>query len=73
MLVCKIKKWGNSIGVLIPKEEANILNLKEDQEVIIEIRPKENPLKELFGFGKQNKITEKEFLKTRKLLESKWF
>ena len=73
MLVCKIKKWGNSMGILIPKEEANTLHLKEDQEVIVEIRPKENPLKELFGFGKQNKITEKEFLKTRKLIESKWF
>lgn len=72
MLVCKIKKWGNSIGILIPKEEAMTLQLKEKQEVIVEIKPKENPLKELFGFGKKNKITEKEFLRTRKLLQSKW-
>lgn len=30
-----------------------------------------NPLKELFGFGRNNKITKEEFLETRKLLEGK--
>ncbi len=29
------------------------------------------PLQELFGFAKENKITKKEFLETRKLLEGK--
>lgn len=74
MMVCKIKKWGNSIGVLIPKEEANILHLKEGQEVAIEITKKENPLRELFGFGKRMgvKITEKDIREHRKMLESKW-
>lgn len=74
MLVCKIKKWGNSIGVLIPKEDAEELQLKEGQEVVVEITPKENPLKELFGFGKRMNvhITEKDLFETRKMLESKW-
>lgn len=74
MLVCKIKKWGNSIGVLIPKEEAVQLKLKEGQEIAIEITKRENPLKELFGFGKRMgvKITEKDFREHRKMLESKW-
>jgi len=36
-----------------------------------EIIKKDNPLKELFGFGKKNKITRQEFLETRHLLESK--
>ncbi len=74
MIVCKIKKWGNSIGVLIPKEEANILNLKEGQEVAIEITKKENPLKELFGFGKRRgvKLGKKSVIESRKMLESKW-
>ena len=72
MLVCKTKKWGNSLGLLIPKAEAKNLNLMENQEVIVEITRKENPLKELFGFGKKNKITRKEFLQARKELESRW-
>lgn len=36
-----------------------------------ELIKKENPLKELFGFGKKNKITKQESYKTRSLLESK--
>ena len=74
MIQCKIKKWGNSIGILIPKEEAKILNLSEGQEVAIEITKKENPLKELFGFGKRmgKSITQKEFSKLRREFDSKW-
>ncbi len=30
-----------------------------------------NPLQELFGFAKENKITRKDFLETRKLLVGK--
>ncbi len=69
MIVGKIKKWGNSFGLLIPKEELRRMNLGENQEVVAEITKKENPLKELFGFGKKNRITREEFLETRKMLE----
>lgn len=74
MIVCKIKKWGNSMGVLIPKNDAAQLQLKEGQEVAIEITKTENPLKELFGVGKRmgKLITQKEFLKFRRGFESKW-
>lgn len=57
------------MGLIIPKEEAQQLQLKENQQMAIEITVVENPLKELFGFGKDNKITKKEFLETRELLE----
>ena len=73
MIIGKIRKWGNSIALLIPKDEARSLNLMEDQEVAVEVTRKDNPLKELFGFGRKNKVTRKEFLETRKLLESKRF
>jgi antitoxin component of MazEF toxin-antitoxin module len=69
MIVGKIKKWGNSFGLLIPKNELKEMNIGENQEVIVEITKKENPLKELFGFGKKNRITKEEFLETRKMLE----
>lgn len=70
MIVGKVRKWGNSMGLLIPKEEAVNLNLRENQEVAVEITKTENPLKELFGFGKDNKITKNDVSETRKLLES---
>ena len=72
MIASKIKKWGNSFGVLIPKSELEKRHLGENQEVIIEITKKGSPLKELFGFGKKNKITKESFLETRKMLESKF-
>ena len=71
MIICKTKKWGNSLGLIIPKKEASHLHLKEDQQVVVEIIKTDNPLKELFGFGKENKITKQNFLETRGLLESR--
>jgi hypothetical protein len=73
MIRCKTRKWGNSIGILIPKHDAKDLNIKEDQEIMIDITKKTNPLRELFGFGKSNKISREEFLEGRELLESKRF
>ncbi len=73
MMVCKTRKWGNSLGLLIPKQEAENMKLQEGQTVVVEIVKAENPLKELFGFGRNNKITRKEFIETRALLESKRF
>ncbi|MFT4343549.1 MAG: AbrB/MazE/SpoVT family DNA-binding domain-containing protein [Candidatus Woesearchaeota archaeon] len=54
MLTAKLKKWGNSYGILIPKDELTKMDLNEGQEVFIDIIKKENPLKDLFGFSKKN-------------------
>jgi antitoxin component of MazEF toxin-antitoxin module len=72
MITAEIKKWGNSLGLLIPKSDAEELNLKPNQKVVVNIISIKKPLKKLFGFCKDNKITNEEFLETRKLLESKW-
>ena len=69
MFVCKTKKWGNSIGLLVPKQEARKLNLQENREVAVDIIVKDNPFQELFGFGNRKKITREDFLEIRKLLE----
>ncbi|MFH0715072.1 MAG: AbrB/MazE/SpoVT family DNA-binding domain-containing protein [Candidatus Diapherotrites archaeon] len=45
--VAIVKKWGNSMGVVIPKEATRKLKLKPGQEVSLEIRPK----KYIDGFG----------------------
>ena len=71
MLVCKTKKWGNSVGIRIPKKTAEELGIKEEQEIIIEIRKKENPLRELFGALKFDEPTEK-ILKEIRRGESKY-
>ena len=72
MIKGKIKKWGNSLGIIIPNEAVKELKLHENQEIGIEIINMDNPLKELFGWGKDKKITRKEFEENRESLESKY-
>ena len=72
MFKAKVKKWGNSMGIIIPSKIIKEHNIREDQELVIEIRDKSNPLKELFGFGKDKPISRKEFEEFRKSMESKY-
>ncbi len=44
----KLKRWGNSFGVLIPKEMVEKEGLKEGEIVEISVR-KESEIKHLFG------------------------
>ena len=56
----KTKKWGNSIGVLIPKEIVREENIKPDQEVTFIISSK--PItrgKDIAGKWKFSKSTDK--------------
>ncbi|MBI2148898.1 AbrB/MazE/SpoVT family DNA-binding domain-containing protein [Candidatus Woesearchaeota archaeon] len=70
----KAKQWGNSIGIVIPKEVVDSLKIKPEEEILIQVEKKENPLKELFGSGKHNPITREDFLKFRKEFKiSKWW
>ena len=66
------RKWGNSLGVRIPREAVKEMKLRENQEVIIDIRPKNSPLKELFGSAKLSKPTE-QLLREIRVKESKYF
>ncbi|MEK6826520.1 MAG: hypothetical protein AABX90_02745 [Nanoarchaeota archaeon] len=68
----KTKKWGNSIGMIIPIETANKLSLKPEETVIVEITKKENVLKELFGSLKFKKSTEQILKEVREDFEGKW-
>ncbi len=43
-----MRKWGNSLGVVIPREEASKEGLKENDEVEIVIR-KAVDIRQLFG------------------------
>lgn len=68
----KTKRWGNSIGIVIPSESVERLNLKPEEEIIIEIEKKNNVLKELFGKAKFKKPAKKMIEDFRKDNESKW-
>ena len=71
MIILKTRKWGSSIGMIIPKKVAKELKIKENQDVVVDIKPKDNPLKELFGSVKLSKPTE-QLLKEIRGKESKY-
>ena len=55
----RTKKWGNSIGVIIPKEVIRQQNIKPDQEITLMISKK--PItkgKDIWGTFKFKKSTE---------------
>jgi hypothetical protein len=56
MIVTKTRKWGNSIGVVLPKQEVERLRIKENQEITIDIAPQTDPFRELFNTGGRKKI-----------------
>jgi len=72
MIISKTRKWGSSLGIVIPKDIVKELKLRENQDVIVDIKPKDNPLRELFGSGKFSKPTE-QLLKEIRGKESKYF
>ena len=71
MMIFKTRKWGSSLGILIPKKVAQELKIRENQDVIVDIKPKDNPLRELFGSAKLSKPTE-QLLKEIRGKESKY-
>ena len=51
------RKWGNSLGIVIPKKIIDQEHLSENQKVIIEIKRVAN-IKRLFGSLKFTKTTQ---------------
>jgi len=58
-LVTKIRRWGNSFGIIIPHEVMKSKGLKEGEEVdaILLKKKKGNVLRETFGKAKFKKST----------------
>lgn len=54
-IITKPKKWGNSLGLIIPKKVVERENITEATELIVNIK-KERPIKEVFGILKDWKI-----------------
>jgi len=68
----KTKKWGNSIGIIIPSEAVEKLNIKPEEKIVIEINRKENVLAEMFGTMKSKKTARQMLDEARKEPLSKW-
>jgi len=50
LTLARTKRWGNSLGLIIPGNVVNELHLKENQEIEILIRPKLTAAKILSKF-----------------------
>ena len=70
----KTKRWGNSIGIIIPSEAVERFNIKPEEKIVIEISKESNVLKEMFGTAKFKKRTAREMLNEfrKENPESKW-
>ncbi len=54
----KLRKWGRSMGIVIPMETVREANLSEGEVIGLRIFNRKNPLKETFGKLKFKKSTE---------------
>ena len=52
----KVRRWGNSFGVTIPKEVADKMHIHEDEVVFIEVK-KTFSIKDAFGSHKFKRPT----------------
>ena len=70
----KLKSWGNSLGIIVPKEKTEKEHLKINQEVKVIITPKKMlKVKDIFGKLKNWKRSTEEIMKNiDKELDSKF-
>ena len=60
----KLKSWGNSLGIIVPKEKSEKEHLKINQEVKVIITPKKMlKVEDIFGKLKSWKRSTKEIMK----------
>jgi len=73
----KLKSWGNSIGVVLPKDELKAEHLEVNDEVEVTVKKKSNPIKEAFGKlkgvkGRTGRSTEELVMEAKRELDSRW-
>ena len=53
----KVRRWGNSLGIVIPSNTVEARNIKENEDIkVLIIKDSKKVLRETFGIGK-GKIT----------------
>ena len=69
MLKIKLRKWGNSYGLRIPKQIMQMLSIKPDQEFKVEV--KDDVIKQIKLEASQRSITEVQIIKDwQKVIDS---
>ena len=62
---CVTKKWGSSLGIIIPKEIVNIEHITENEKILVDIK-KKHKAKEFFGLIPNWKVSTDEIKKDMK-------
>ena len=55
----RLRRWGNSFGVVVPQKAIESTSAKEGDEIIVLFKIKKTNLRKLFGAHKFSKPTEK--------------
>lgn len=58
-LKTKLRKWGNSLGIVVPHGRAESERMREGEEITVLLIKSGNVLKETFGTFKFKKSTQK--------------
>lgn len=59
-IIVKTKKWGNSLGIRIPKEIVKENNIKPEEKIVIQIgKPKVSTARDLWGILPKKEPIEK--------------
>ena len=70
----KVKKWGNSAGIVLPKEFLEKEHIKINQKVKVIITPaKSLRVSDIFGLQKNWKRPTEEIIRDIKKMDSKFF
>lgn len=62
----RVKEWGNSLGIVIPREFVILEDIKADDEVTVTVSKSES-LSEFFGKGRKKVDTQKAKDESRKI------
>lgn len=66
----KIRRWGNSFGVVIPKEVINQEGLKENNEVFVTLQPKKyTTVGDLMKMAQKFKLKRKSKKSTQEIMD----
>ncbi|MEK6983305.1 MAG: AbrB/MazE/SpoVT family DNA-binding domain-containing protein [Nanoarchaeota archaeon] len=65
MIECEsiARKWGNSIGLTIPKEVAEKIKIKENKKIRFIVLDDNNPIRRTFGMLKEWKTPTEQIMK----------
>ena len=70
--ICTLRKWGNSVGLIVPREILKEGELYPGDKIKVNFGDKENPLKELRGALRFTKSTKQLLKEIREEMVSKW-